>query len=130
MTRLWLPAVLVSANAALACAVPEGAVELRADTPDAPAAYASLAAPPVSAPFDIEVTLCLPSDQKVAALAFDATMPAHQHGMNYDPRVVRSAHGAFSVSNVVFHMPGAWQIEIEAVIPDQRLRYTGNIEVK
>ena len=40
-----------------------------------------------------------------------AVMPAHQHGMNYQPRVQRLALGQYRLDGYLFHMPGDWQFQ-------------------
>ena len=42
-------------------------------------------------------------------LAVDAAMPEHQHGMTTEP-VVHANAGCFSVSGMLLHMPGHWQL--------------------
>lgn len=130
MKNLWLVGVLLSAQCALACPSIDDAISMSADGSDAPAAYVSYPAPPVSIPFEIEVTFCDPEDHLVENVVFDATMPTHQHGMNYDPDVARIKNNLFRISNVVFHMPGDWEVKIEASIGGQRFQYTANIDVR
>jgi hypothetical protein len=43
-------------------------------------------------------------------LAVDARMPEHGHGMNREPLVRTEAAGEFQVSNMLFHMPGLWEL--------------------
>jgi hypothetical protein len=44
------------------------------------------------------------------ALAIDADMPEHLHGINRVPRIERRADGTFRVENVYLHMPGWWEL--------------------
>ncbi|MCX7274761.1 MAG: hypothetical protein NTV19_16680 [Burkholderiales bacterium] len=46
-------------------------------------------------------------------LHIDATMPEHQHGMNYAPRIVRQGGGDFRADGLLMHMPGRWQLRFE-----------------
>ena len=43
----------------------------------------------------------------------DARMPAHNHGMNYRPRVSETPEGLYRVSGMFFHMPGLWRIAVD-----------------
>jgi hypothetical protein len=43
-------------------------------------------------------------------LAVDARMPEHGHGMNREPQVVAGEGGTFTVTNMLFHMPGLWEL--------------------
>ena len=43
-------------------------------------------------------------------LAVDARMPEHGHGMNREPLVRSEGAGEFLVSNLLFHMPGLWEL--------------------
>ena len=47
------------------------------------------------------------------ALTFDATMPAHGHGMQTQPTVESQGDGAFRVEGLKFHMPGSWTLTFE-----------------
>lgn len=40
-----------------------------------------------------------------------AVMPAHQHGMNYQPTVSKVAPGEYQLDGYLFHMPGDWQFQ-------------------
>jgi hypothetical protein len=44
------------------------------------------------------------------ALAVDASMPEHQHGMTRRPIVKRTENGGFRVEGLLFHMPGRWEL--------------------
>jgi len=44
------------------------------------------------------------------ALAVDAAMPQHGHGMNRVPRIVKIGEGTFRVDGLFFHMPGKWEL--------------------
>jgi hypothetical protein len=47
------------------------------------------------------------------ALAADAGMPEHGHGMNRVPRVERRADGGFQVEGMLFHMGGSWELYLD-----------------
>ncbi|MGR3617265.1 MAG: hypothetical protein ACU0BB_14640 [Paracoccaceae bacterium] len=62
-------------------------------------------------PFSVEVIVC--GNKDIQKLVFDAVMPAHQHGMNYTPTVAELGEGTFRVEDMLFHMPGVWEIQME-----------------
>jgi len=48
------------------------------------------------------------------AVAVDADMPAHQHGMNTKPEVVAIGDGGrYRVEGMLFHMAGDWVIKVD-----------------
>ena len=117
-----------TASPGLACTdISPDVIPLRSELDNAPAAYAEMGSPPVSAPFTLKVVVC---DRQVSDLAFDALMPAHQHGMNFDAEVAKSGATEFTVSNVVFHMPGLWELQIEAVTDHNSHNYTAKVELE
>ncbi len=74
----------------------------------------------VSQAFNLKARICPTEDgASVIRATVDATMPEHQHGMNYKPKIRLAADPAQQGSGVqllnaqglVFHMPGKWQIE-------------------
>lgn len=46
-------------------------------------------------------------------ISVNATMPAHQHGMNTRPRIEDLGKGKFVVRGLLFHMAGDWEIAID-----------------
>jgi hypothetical protein len=44
-------------------------------------------------------------------LMVDASMPAHDHGMETTPEVVMSESGVYTVNGMLFHMAGEWELE-------------------
>lgn len=117
-------------SGALACPLPPGAIALDPADPAAPPAYAVMDPPPLSAPFTVEIAFCPPDGTSVAGLSFDAVMPAHQHGMNFRVDVAALDATRFAVSNVVFHMPGLWELRLTADIAEARLDYTGAVTLE
>ena len=69
---------------------------------------------PVGEPFAMDVQVFDARRGQVAlvdaALAADAAMPEHRHGMNVVPQVLKNSDGTFTVTDMVFHMPGRWEI--------------------
>ncbi len=47
------------------------------------------------------------------ALAADAGMPEHGHGMNRVPTVARRDDGGFEVTGMLFHMGGSWELYLD-----------------
>lgn len=60
--------------------------------------------------FAVEVEVC-PADATL--LKVDATMPEHQHGMNYRPSITRLANGHWRAEGLMFHMPGRWELRLD-----------------
>lgn len=81
---------------------------------------------PLSKPFDLDIRVCPAVD---GPLKIDATMPAHQHGMNYTPKIESLGQGHFNVTGMVFHMAGDWQIELLAG-DDASERFTLDVTVR
>ena len=98
-------------NSALAC---EGAGNQRLEPADAHQLdlYARLGPIEVAQPFGFELFVCGDTRSASHKVDVDAWMPAHQHGMNYTPTVTQRDANVFDVTNMVFHMPGAWQIKV------------------
>ncbi len=111
--------LLTCANAGLACERPDAAADMEPVTSDAMAAFVVLDPPPIAQPFKITITYCEP----VSRLSVTAIMPAHQHGMNYEPKIDAVSDTTFTASGMVFHMPGAWQIETRATGPNGVVRH-------
>ncbi len=68
--------------------------------------------PKVGSPFDVELKVCNSGNHTVDRLAVDATMPAHKHGMNYQPLLNKTAYGSYKATGFLFHMRGVWQITV------------------
>lgn len=121
--RLSISVLLAAANAAFACE--ETGTAMQSEASDAPVAIISIEPPPLSQPFSFVITVC--TDKPVTDVTIDATMPAHQHGMNYEPRTTQSDDNTLQVDDMVFHMPGFWEIELNAVIDDIPVSYTHSL---
>jgi hypothetical protein len=76
----------------------------------------------VSQAFNLIAHICPKEDgASVTRATLDASMPEHQHGMNYKPKLQLSGGAGqevlgarqLSAQGMVFHMPGKWQIEIQ-----------------
>ncbi len=68
--------------------------------------------PTVGAPFDVELQVCSTGSKSLDRLSVDATMPAHKHGMNYQPQLSRTGEGQYKATGFLFHMPGHWKITV------------------
>ncbi len=130
INRITFSTMLLFAQSAGACPTQDGALSLVPADAVAPAAFVTFDAPPISAPFEMTFEFCSDAGKKITAMAFDAIMPAHQHGMNYRAKVANTNEEVFRVSNVVFHMPGRWELRIEAETADQTFAYTGEVAVE
>jgi len=95
-------------------------------------AWRSLPAPPpVGQPFAIEVTVCPRAGAALPdSLAVDAQMPAHRHGMNYRPSIRQEAPGRYRAEGLLFHMPGAWQLDFALRSGARTERTSAAIEVE
>lgn len=113
-------------QSALACAPDGDFMALEGLTNAAPSAFVMEMVPPVSKPFDLTLHVCGVSK---AELYFDAIMPAHQHGMNYDVDVTQTSPEQFTVSNAVFHMPGLWELQVELHHAGARYQYRAEMMV-
>lgn len=71
----------------------------------------------VGEPFTIKACVTDANKQLLAFddIRFDATMPAHKHGMNYRPKVIQEQSGLFRIENILLHMPGRWQLAFELI---------------
>jgi len=72
---------------------------------------------PLNEPFAVEVAVFAAEDTsrpaEGIALALDAAMPQHRHGMLRIPRVEARPDGTYAVSGVLFHMPGYWELYLD-----------------
>ncbi len=82
----------------------------------------------VSQAFSVKALLCPKEDgASITRATVDASMPEHQHGMNYKPKtqlgqgVDTQATGPrlLSAQGLVFHMPGKWQFEFQVFGKDR-----------
>jgi cytochrome c peroxidase len=60
--------------------------------------------------FKIDVAACSKSGPPPETLKVDATMPEHQHGMNYAPSVKKLGPGRWQAEGLMLHMPGRWEL--------------------
>ena len=72
----------------------------------------------------LSIQACDNEQPYVGSLHATAIMPAHNHGMNYRPRFTMSAPGQYLGTGFLFHMPGAWQLQITLVTASGRQHFT------
>lgn len=69
---------------------------------------------PLNQPFALQVAVAsLQADGPAVdqiSLQVDGRMPHHRHGMNREPVVTQTSPGSFRVENMMFHMPGRWEL--------------------
>jgi hypothetical protein len=67
---------------------------------------------PLNEPFQIVVVVVplASAGSGELALAVDAAMPEHGHGMNVEPKVTALGKGRFSVEGMLLHMSGRWEL--------------------
>jgi hypothetical protein len=63
-------------------------------------------------------------------LRVDATMPAHRHGMNFQPKIAAIGPNTYRAEGMMFHMPGKWQLMFEQRAPAPPVRLTTDIEIE
>ena len=85
---------------------------------------------PLSAPFEAGITICRTANEMPTRLAVEAIMPAHKHGMNYDPNVLAKEAGRYEVTGLLFHMPGLWRFEVSAYYQGKPYRFSHDVNVQ
>jgi hypothetical protein len=75
----------------------------------------------VGQPFALVVTLC-PAQARL--LRVDAQMPEHRHGMNYRPTLQPLGAGRWRAEGLLWHMPGRWELLLEAGFGEEKARLT------
>ena len=116
-TRLF--ALCLVAGPVLACESGEPLVPITEDAPDAMIVFENVRR---AHPFSLQLQFCGVDGPEDVNL--DAVMPAHQHGMNYDPVITTQGQGIYQVDGMMFHMPGHWEIRVEAVLHGETIAYT------
>lgn len=86
---------------------------------------------PLNELFRLRVTVRDRSGRPVRGLdlAASAAMPAHQHGMNLEPKVHKTGEGSFEVEGLLFHMPGRWWIQLDLQAPGKAEKTRAVFEV-
>jgi hypothetical protein len=76
--------------------------------------------------FTLDLAVCPPPD----SVRVDASMPAHRHGMNYQPSVVPLGGGRYRAEGLMFHMPGDWRLLFEVRGAGKAERATHDLRVE
>lgn len=115
---------------AVACVVQEGWTRLTPEDADSHTAalFVAMQPVPVSQPFDVLIWLCADEDPKTISVT--ATMPAHQHGMNYRPAITTRQDGTLVASGLVFHMPGLWRVDVALETDAGTARYSSELTAR
>ncbi|MCE9640614.1 MAG: FixH family protein [Betaproteobacteria bacterium] len=76
--------------------------------------------------FSVEFVACAKGGAPApAAVAVDASMPEHGHGMNYKAVVkpVQNQNARYRADGLMFHMPGRWELifEVQGAVGTERL---------
>jgi hypothetical protein len=81
--------------------------------------------------FDLELLLERDGAPVAAAeVIVRATMPAHGHGMNVEPRALARPDGSYRVRGVLLHMAGSWELSVFASELGRSHRATFPLEVR
>lgn len=80
--------------------------------------------------FAVVVSACERRGEQVSRVRVDATMPAHQHGMNYAPTVTSESEGRFRASGLLLHMPGRWEFTFDLAGDSSREVLRSAVELK
>ncbi len=117
---------------ALACGESLGADAHRIDNARYSVVYRPVPAPiAVGEHFAVDFAIC----PKAGATAprevrVDANMPAHRHGMNYRPTVVRARDGTYRAEGLMFHMPGRWDLTFDVIAGNTTERLASTLDVR
>ena len=84
---------------------------------------------PMNQVFDIGFTV-RSRGAAVASVEVDARMPAHGHGMNRVPKIVKQADGSFKAEGLLFHMPGHWELYFDLTQGGRTERAQVDVDLK
>lgn len=125
--------LLIGGAQALACQMPvlDSARTLGDDKGFALAWRFVPAKPKIGEFFAVEFAVCNRNAPATSeTLRIDATMPAHRHGMNFQPRIAAIGPNIYRAEGMMFHMPGKWQLAFEQRAPGGPARVTADIEIE
>jgi hypothetical protein len=89
------------------------------------------AQPKIGEFFAVEFAVCNRAGPATPeTLRVDATMPAHRHGMNFQPKITATGPNTYRAEGMMFHMPGKWQHVFEQRAPAPPVRVTTDIEIE
>lgn len=136
LRRGWLFAVAVlAAGTAQACQLPAWGPNARtlADEKSGLALNWRFvpSTPSIGEFFVIEFAVCDRAGAVDAqGLRVDAQMPAHRHGMNFQPKITATGANTYRAEGMMFHMPGTWQLAFERRGPTGTARLTADVEIE
>ena len=80
--------------------------------------------------FALQTEICPQAGVVVKGLKVDAGMPAHKHGMNYQPKVAQTGPATYNVTGLMFHMPGKWQFtfDVDTAAGRERIQINHTVE--
>lgn len=87
------------------------------------------AAMPLGKMFAVQVQVC-PANAVLTRV--NATMPEHQHGMNYRPSIERigdAKDGRWRADGLMFHMPGRWELRFDIQADGRTVRLTDSVQL-
>ena len=123
---------LVAAPTAWACGEALRGTTSRVDNARYEIVFAAVPAPIKAGKlFALDIAVCPRGGAGAPdALAVDAVMPEHRHGMNYRPVVVARGAGLYRADGLMFHMPGRWDLLFDLVTSTgtERLTATTHLE--
>lgn len=89
------------------------------------------AQPKIGEFFVVEFAICDRAGAVTAeTLRIDAQMPAHRHGMNFQPKIASAGANLFRAEGMMFHMPGTWQLVFERRAPASTARLTTDVVIE
>lgn len=112
----------------LACVSGPDAQRMTPQAAGSPDIYAILDPPVISQPTGLELVVCGAGD--ITGLVVDAWMPSHRHGMNYEPEIAILDEGRYAVTNMVYHMPGLWQLKVMLRSGTRKAAYVLDIPIR
>jgi hypothetical protein len=133
LRTLAIAVALFSAGIAQACQLPGAASKTVADEKSGVAvAYRfAPAQPKIGEFFVVEFAVCDRAGNVAAdALRVDAQMPAHRHGMNFQPKIASAGANMFRAEGMMFHMPGKWQLIFERRAAAGTARLTSDVVIE
>lgn len=80
--------------------------------------------------FAVQAEVCPQAGVVVKGLKVDAGMPAHKHGMNYQPKVAQTGPATYNATGLMFHMPGKWQFtfDVDTAAGRERIQINHTVE--
>jgi hypothetical protein len=81
--------------------------------------------------FSIDFVTCAKDKAPApSAVAVDAFMPDHGHGMNYKATVRATGNAHFRADGLMFHMPGRWDLMLDVLGASGAERLTRSIVIE